>query len=62
MGELCSYWVKWTQVTSDTGQRQAEWKHLLALEVVREAWTNPVGDIQGSFPVVGWNLSSHVPV
>lgn len=37
-------------------------KHLLALEVICKAWPNPVGDIQSSFPVVVWNLSSHVPV
>lgn len=37
-------------------------KFLLALELISEARSNPVGHIQGSFPVVGWNLSSHVPV
>lgn len=35
---------------------------LLAFEIISESWTNPIGDIQSSFPVVGWNLSSHVPV
>lgn len=43
-------------------QELAEREHLLALEVICEAWTNSVGDVQSSFPVVGWNLSSHVPV
>lgn len=38
------------------------YEDLLAFEIISESWTNPIGDIQSSFPVVGWNLSSHVPV
>ena len=44
------------------GKINFQCEHLPALEVIREARTNSVGDIQSSFPVVGWNLSSHVPV
>lgn len=35
---------------------------LLVLEVFGKAWTNPIGDVKSSFPVVGGDLSSHVPV
>lgn len=38
------------------------YEDLLAFEIISESWTDPIGDIQSSFPIVGWNLSSHVPV
>lgn len=34
---------------------------LLAFKIISESWTNSIRYIQSSFPVVGWNLPSHVP-
>lgn len=44
------------------GLKTAVKNRLLVLEVFSKAWTNPVGDVKSSFPVVGGDLSSHVPI
>lgn len=42
---------------------EMEWmEYLLALKVICKTWANSVGNIQSAFPIVGWNLASHVPV